>query len=53
MTVGVEARQVQADEIRVRVRGGTVWAAIALGAGSRLWLATAVAWRGIVTLSFD
>ncbi len=45
MTGGVEARQVQADEIRVRVRGGAVWAAIALGVGSRLWLATAVAWR--------
>jgi len=45
MTVGVEARQVQADEIRVRVRGGAVWAAIALDVGSRLWLATAVARR--------
>ncbi len=42
LTVGVEARQVQADEIRVRVRGG---AAIALDVGSRLWLATAVARR--------
>ncbi len=45
LTVGVEARQVQADEIRVRVRGGAVWAAIALDVGSRLWLATAVARR--------
>ncbi len=45
MAVGVEARQVQADEIRVRVRGGAVWAAIALDVGSRLWLATAVARR--------
>jgi len=45
MTVGVEARQVQADEIRVRVRGGAVWAAIALDVGSRLWLTTAVARR--------
>ncbi len=45
MTVGVEARQVQADEIRVRVRGGAVWAAVALDVGSRLWLATAVARR--------
>ncbi len=42
---GVEARRIQADEIRVRVRGGTVWAAIALDVGSRLWLATAVARR--------
>jgi transposase-like protein len=45
MTVGVEARQVQADEIRVRVRGGVVWAAVALDVGRRLWLATAVARR--------
>ncbi len=45
MTVGVQAQQVQADEIRVRVRGGAVWAAIALDVGSRLWLATAVARR--------
>jgi len=45
MTAGVEARQVQADEIRVRVRGGAVWAALALDVGSRLWLATAVARR--------
>ena len=35
----------QADEIRVRVRGGAVWAALALDVGSRLWLATAVARR--------
>jgi len=42
---GVAARQVQADEIRVRVRGGAVWAALALDVGSRLWLATAVARR--------
>jgi len=45
MVGGVEARQVQADEIRVRVRGGAVWAASALDVGSRLWLATAVARR--------
>ncbi len=45
MVVGVEARQVQADEIRVRVRGGVVWAAVALDVGNRLWLATAVARR--------
>ncbi len=45
MTAGVEARPVQADEIRGRVRGGAVWAAIALDVGSRLWLATAVARR--------
>jgi len=45
MVGGVEARPVQADEIRVRVRGGAVWAASALDVGSRLWLATAVARR--------
>jgi len=45
LVAGVDARQVQADEIRVRVRGGVVWAAIALDVGSRLWLATAVAGR--------
>jgi transposase-like protein/IS1 family transposase len=45
MAGGVAAHQVQADEIRVRVRGGLVWAAIALDVGSRLWLATAVARR--------
>ncbi len=45
MVGGVEARPVQADEIRVRVRGGAVWAAVALDVGSRLWLATAVARR--------
>jgi transposase-like protein/IS1 family transposase len=43
LVIDVAARQVQADELRVRVRGGTVWAAIALDVGSRLWLATAVA----------
>ncbi|GAC1406734.1 MAG: hypothetical protein NVSMB65_21530 [Chloroflexota bacterium] len=41
----VSAHQVQADEVRVRVRGGAVWAAVALDVGSRLWLATAVARR--------
>ena len=45
MVVDVEARPVQADETRVRVRGGAVWAALALDVGSRLWLATAVARR--------
>jgi len=45
LTVGAEARQVQADEIRVRVRGGAVWAAVARAVGRRLWLATAVARR--------
>ncbi len=45
MVADVDARQVQADELRVRVRGGAVWAAIALDVGSRLWLATAVARR--------
>ena len=42
---GVEAHQVQADAIRVRVRGGVVWAAVALAVDSRFWLATAVARR--------
>jgi len=42
---GVEARPVQADAMRGRVRGGAVWAAIALDVGSRLWLATALARR--------
>src|SRR4051794_28550828 len=41
----VTVHQVQADEVRVRVRGGAVWAAVALDVGSRLWLATAVARR--------
>jgi transposase-like protein len=45
MTGRVAAQQVQADELRVRVRGGVVWAALALDVGSRLWLATAVAHR--------
>ncbi len=45
MTVGVEAQQVQADEIRVRVCGGAMWVVIALDVGSRLWLATAGARR--------
>ena len=45
MVADVGARQVQADEIRVRVRGGAVWAALALDVGSRLWRATAVARR--------
>ncbi len=45
MTGGVEARHVQADEIRVRVRGSVVWAALVLDVGSRLWLATAVVRR--------
>lgn len=44
-TARVEARQVQADEMRVRVRGGAVWAAVALAVDSRFWLATAVARR--------
>ncbi len=52
MVTDVDARQVQADEIRVRVRGGAVWAAIALDVGSRLWLATAVARRRDGLLGF-
>jgi transposase-like protein/IS1 family transposase len=45
LVTGVVAHQVQADALRVRVRGGAVWAAVALDVGSRLWLATAVARR--------
>jgi transposase-like protein/IS1 family transposase len=45
LVTDVAAQQVQADEIRVRVRGGAVWVARALDVGSRLWLATAVARR--------
>jgi transposase-like protein len=39
----VAATQVQADEIRARVRGGAVWAALAVAVDSRFWLATVVA----------
>jgi transposase-like protein/IS1 family transposase len=39
------ATQVQADEIRVRVRGGVVWAALSLAVDSRFWLASVVARR--------
>jgi transposase-like protein len=45
LVTDVATRQVQADELWVRVRGGAVWAAVALDVGSRLWLATAVAPR--------
>jgi transposase-like protein len=45
MVTDVSAHQVQADEIRVRVRGGAAWVAVAFDVGSRLWLATAVARR--------
>jgi transposase-like protein/IS1 family transposase len=45
MVTDIRAHQVQADEIRVRVRGGAAWVAIALDVGNRLWLATAVARR--------
>ncbi len=38
----VAAGQVQADEIRVKVRGGVVWQAMALDVASRLWLGGAV-----------
>jgi len=34
----VEGGQVQADEIRVKVRGGVVWQAMAVDVFSRLWL---------------
>ncbi len=44
LTVAVEARPVQAGEIRVRVRGGAVWAGVARDVGSRLWRAT---WTGM------
>jgi hypothetical protein len=45
LVADVAAQQVQADEMRVRVRGGAVGAAVALEGGSRLWRATAVARR--------
>jgi hypothetical protein len=38
----VAAGQVRADEIRVKVRGGVVWQAMALDVLSRLWLGGAV-----------
>jgi len=38
----VAAGQVQADEIRVKVRGGVVWQAMALDVASRLWRGGAV-----------
>jgi len=38
----VAAGQVQADEIRVKVRGGVVWQAMALDVASHLWLGGAV-----------
>lgn len=38
----VEAGQVQADELRVRLVGGVVWVATALTVASRLWLGGAV-----------
>jgi len=34
----VDARHVQADEIRVKVRGGVMWQAMAVALPSRLWL---------------
>jgi len=40
---GVPAHPVQADEMRVRVRGGMVWAAVAGAVDSRVWLTSAVA----------
>lgn len=38
----LELGQVQADEIRVKVRGGVVWQAMALAVSTRLWLGGAV-----------
>jgi hypothetical protein len=35
---GVLLRQVQADELRIRIVGGVVWLASALSVSSRLWL---------------
>ncbi len=37
-TAEVDAGPVQADEIRVKVRGGVVWQAMAVALPSRLWL---------------
>jgi transposase-like protein/IS1 family transposase len=45
LVADVTVHQVQADEVRVRTRGGAVWAAIALDVGSRVWLATTVSRR--------
>lgn len=41
----VDAGQVQADEIRARVRSGTAWIALALALPSRLWLGGVVSSR--------
>jgi transposase-like protein len=41
----VELRQVQADELRVRVVGGVVWLASAVAVTSRLWLGGVVGAR--------
>jgi transposase-like protein len=41
----VDAGQVQADEIRARVRGGAAWMALALALPSRLWLGGVVSPR--------
>jgi len=41
-TGDLELGQVQADEIRVKVRGGVVWQAMAVALPSRLWLGGAV-----------
>jgi transposase-like protein len=41
----VEVGQVQADEIRARVRGGAAWMALALALPSRLWLGGVVSAR--------
>jgi len=38
----LDVRHVQADEIRVKVRGGVVWQAMAVALPSRLWLGGAV-----------
>jgi transposase-like protein len=44
-TVGqsqLELQQVQADELKVKVQGGTIWMALALMVSTRLWLGGAI-----------
>ena len=40
---------VQADEIKVKTRGGTIWMALAMMVSTRLWLGGAVSPKGIAT----
>jgi transposase-like protein len=38
----LDLKQVQADEIKVKMQGGSVWMALAMMVGSRLWLTGAI-----------